>query len=304
MPSMFDAGAFDLQEDAPAKINLALHVTGLRADGYHLLDMLVTFARHGDRIGFSRSEADSFEVSGKFAADLGEQGQSTGNLIVKARDLLRSVCRDSGADTPPVRIHLEKNLPVASGIGGGSADAAAALRGLMRLWDVSLTPEALKGLALQLGADVPMCLYSRPLIARGIGEDIALLPAFPSLGIVLGNPLVGVSTPAVFRRLQDKINPGFDFQPSRLGSAEDWISLIGSLRNDLEPPARALCGEIGALSTLLAEQGPRLVRMSGSGATCFALFDDLRAAEAAATSLRLKRPDWYFQATTTTAGDL
>ena len=265
--------------------------------------MLVTFARHGDRIRFSRSDADSFEVSGPFAADLGEHGRSTGNLIVKARDILRSVCRNSGVDAPTVHIHLQKNLPVASGIGGGSADAASALRGLLRLWDTTLTPDALAGLALQLGADVPMCLYSRPLIARGIGEDIALLPAFPSFGMILGNPLVSVSTPAVFRRLQDKANPPFDFEPTKQRDADDWVSLVGGLRNDLEPPATALCGEIGVLSELLLAQEPRLVRMSGSGATCFALFDDLRAAEAAATSLHRLRPDWYFRATETIAGD-
>ncbi|MBO9097439.1 MULTISPECIES: 4-(cytidine 5'-diphospho)-2-C-methyl-D-erythritol kinase [unclassified Rhizobium] len=301
MLSIFDAGAFDLTEEAPAKINLALHVTGLRGDGYHLLDMLVTFTDHGDRLGFRSADADGFEISGRFATSLGPQEQPTSNLVIRARDLLRQA---SGGSAPPVMIHLEKSLPIASGIGGGSADAAAALRGLMRLWNITLTPDKLKALALQLGADVPMCLTSRPLIARGIGEEIDVLPDFPSFGLLIGNPLVGVSTPAVFRQLREKNNPPFGFEHRQLKSSHEWLSVIDSLRNDLEPPARALCPEIGELSVLMAGQRPRLVRMSGSGASCFALFDDLDAAKAAAASLHSHRPDWYFQATQTTAGDL
>jgi 4-diphosphocytidyl-2-C-methyl-D-erythritol kinase len=303
MPSMFDAGAFDLTEDAPAKINLALHVTGQRADGYHLLDMLVTFARHGDRLGFIRADTDGLELSGHFGPLLSGQGEAGDNLIVRARDLLRQAARDLGAEAPPVKIHLEKNLPIASGVGGGSADAAAALRGLLRLWKIALPPADLTAIALHIGADVPMCLHSRPLIARGIGEDIEQLPAFPSFAMLLGNPLVGVSTPAVFRQLADKNRPALNFDSPSPRSFESWISVIAGLRNDLEPPARALCSEIAELSHLMAEQGANLVRMSGSGASCFALFDDMDAAEAAASALQKRRPDWYFQATETTAGD-
>jgi 4-diphosphocytidyl-2-C-methyl-D-erythritol kinase len=264
--------------------------------------MLVTFARHGDRLGFARADADSLELSGRFGALLGGQAQSANNLVVKARELLRQACGGIDAKAPPVKIHLEKNLPIASGIGGGSADAAAALRGLLRLWNVTLSPDALMAIALQLGADVPMCLRSRPLIARGIGEHIEALPDFPAFAMLLGNPLVGVSTPAVFRQLTNKTNPAFDFDSRQRRSRADWISLIGSLRNDLEPPARAQCSAIGELSELMAGQAPSLVRMSGSGATCFALFDDMATAEAAAASLHRLRPDWYFQATETIAG--
>jgi 4-diphosphocytidyl-2-C-methyl-D-erythritol kinase len=304
MPSMFDAGAFDLTEGAPAKINLALHVTGLRGDGYHLLDMLVTFAAHGDRLGFVHADADGFELSGRFGPLLGKPTQPNDNLIVRARDLLRQAARAIGVETPPVKVHLEKNLPIASGIGGGSADAAAALRGLMRLWNLLLAPAALMDVALQLGADVPMCLHSRPLIARGIGEDIEALPRFPALAMLLANPLVGVSTPAVFRQLTGKNNPPFTFEGQASRGAEDWLSLIGGLRNDLEPPARQLCAAIGELSDLLHAQEPRLIRMSGSGATCFALFDTMASAEAAAAALHSLKPDWYFQATETIAGGL
>lgn len=299
---MFDVDAFDLTEAAPAKINLALHVIGQRADGYHLLDMLVTFAGHGDRLGFVRDDADGFEVSGRFGPLLDGHGQVADNLVVKARSLLRKAARDIGAETPPVKIRLEKNLPIASGIGGGSADAAAALRGLLRFWNITLAPNVLTAIALQIGADVPMCLRSKPLIARGIGEHIDALPAFPSLAMVLGNPLVGVSTPAVFRQLTDKNGPAFDFDGARSRSAESWMSVIASLRNDLEPPARLLCGEIAEISRLMDGQRPDLVRMSGSGATCFALFDNMDAASSAASALQKLRPDWYFQATETIAG--
>lgn len=303
MSAILAAGDFDHTEEAPAKINLALHVTGRRADGYHLLDMLVSFARHGDRLGLRAGEHDEFSLSGRFAPLLSADAEAGNNLVLKARDLLRQAARRAGFDAPPVHIHLEKNLPIASGIGGGSADAAAALRGLARLWGLKLPEETLKAIALKLGADVPMCLASRPLVARGIGEAIDLLPAFPSFAMVLGNPLVGVSTPEVFRLLSRKDNSPLLF-PSRMpqGAAE-WIETIKSLRNDLEPPARAICGEISVLSGLIVSQHAIITRMSGSGATCFGIFENAARAEAAAVSLHRQRPDWYFQATETIAGE-
>lgn len=303
MSAPFDAGAFSLTEEAPAKINLALHVTGLRSDGYHLLDMLVTFTRLGDRIGFSIAKEDGLEISGPFASVLSADSQPGTNLVLRARDLLRQQAAVLGIETPPVHIHLEKNLPIASGIGGGSADAAAAIRGLVRLWKLPLTRNALAVIALKLGADVPMCLESRPLIARGIGETLEALPGFPSLAMVLGNPLVGVSTPAVFRQLARKDNPPFPADISRPRNRAEWIETFAGLRNDLEPPAQSLCGEIGTLSALLAAQKPRLVRMSGSGASCFAVFDDMAAANAACEALHRQMPGWYFRATETQAGD-
>jgi 4-diphosphocytidyl-2-C-methyl-D-erythritol kinase len=299
----FDAGSFDLTEDAPAKINLALHVTGRRADGYHLLDMLVTFTRHGDSLGFRKADRDAFTLSGRFSPQLATSADDHGNLVMKARDLLRECAAGLGLETPPVHIHLEKNLPIASGIGGGSADAAAALRGLLRLWNLTLPADTLASLALRLGADVPMCLESRPLIARGIGEHLMPLAHFPSFAMVLGNPLVGVSTPGVFRQLQSRDNPPFAYSGHEPRDRADWISLIAGLRNDLEPSARRLCGEIEQLSALMVMQGALLVRMSGSGATCFGLFETLDQAEAAAACLHSAKPDWYFQATETIAGD-
>jgi 4-diphosphocytidyl-2-C-methyl-D-erythritol kinase len=294
--SDFSASCSSISEEARAKINLALHVTGQRPDGYHLLDMLVTFADHGDRLDFMPSPTDEFTLSGRFGETLAGDGGT--NLVLKARDLLREAI---GPLAFPVRIQLEKNLPVASGIGGGSADAAATLRGLMRLWGTSLPEEALAALALKLGADVPMCLASRPLIARGIGEKIEPVPELPVLAMVLANPLKGVSTPEVFRQLATKNNPALSLPPSR-PLAADWLAAIAAARNDLEPPARELVPEIAAISAMLQANGALLTRMSGSGATCFGIFATMAAAEDAAAALHDERPDWYFQATETVSG--
>ncbi|AYG58269.1 4-(cytidine 5'-diphospho)-2-C-methyl-D-erythritol kinase [Rhizobium jaguaris] len=302
MTVILAAGDFDFTEEAPAKINLALHVTGRRADGYHLLDMLVTFARHGDRLGFRVSEYDELSLSGSFSPLLAE-ADAGGNLVLKARDLLRQAAHAAGFEAPPVHIHLEKNLPIASGIGGGSADAAATLRGLTQLWALTVPSDTVMTIALKLGADVPMCLVSRPLIARGIGETIELLPDFPSFAMVLGNPLVGVSTPEVFRLLARKDNPPLALPSQAPNDHAQWIGAIKRLRNDLEPPARMLCNEIATLSQLIESQGALTTRMSGSGATCFGLFDHLEQATAAAASLHSIRPDWYFQATETIKGE-
>ena len=223
--------------------------------------------------------------------------------MLKARDLLRQTAQAAGFDAPSVHIHLEKNLPIASGIGGGSADAAATLRGLMRLWRIALPSDTIKTIALKLGADVPMCLASQPLVARGIGEAIDLLPAFPSFPMVLGNPLVGVSTADVFRQLSRKDNPPLLFPSQMPRSYGEWIDTIRNLRNDLEPPARLICNEIAVLPGLIESQSPILTRMSGSGATCFGIFADIEQAKEAAASFHRQRPDWYFQVTETIAGE-
>lgn len=285
---------------APAKINLALHVTGQRDDGYHLLDSIVTFAGAGDTLSFTQSEQDGFRVEGRFGATLSSSGD--GNLVLKARDTLRQALAARGLPAPPVSIMLEKNLPIASGIGGGSADAAATLKGLLRLWKAELPPEELNDLALTLGADVPMCLAGWPLRATGIGETVERLGGMPGLSMVLGNPLKGISTPDIFRRLTLKTNLPVEDLPSGLASKEGWISFLAAQRNDLEPPARSLLPEIGELSQLLLATGARLVRMSGSGATCFGLYDDYAAAREAEAWLLRERPDWYFVATETIAG--
>lgn len=282
---------FAVLERAAAKINLALAVVGQREDGYHLLDSLVTFTAFGDRIGLSPAPEDRFTLSGRFSEGLAADGD---NLVVRARDRLRDALAKRDHIGPPVHIHLEKNLPVASGIGGGSADAAATLRGLLALWQADLPKSERDAVAIGLGADVPMCLVGQPLMARGVGDRITPL-TMPAMSMVLANPLVSVSTPAVFKALASKHNPPF----VPVAGREDWVRFLSRLRNDLEPPARQLCPEIAALSETLAATGADLVRMSGSGATCFALYPSDDAAQAAAAALGRRHPQWFFTATRT-----
>lgn len=294
-----DEGA--IHETAPAKVNLALHVTGQRDDGYHLLDSVVTFAEDGDELTFETSETDRLDLGGRFGGLLSADGEGCdGNLVLKARDLLRAALDEAGQAHTPVAITLEKNLPIASGIGGGSADAAATLRGLIRLWRVDLADEVATAIALRLGADVPMCLSSTPLRARGIGEQLepAAMPSFP---MVLVNPLKAVSTPDVFRRLERRDNPPIGDLPAVYDAAA-WLSSLSALRNDLETPAAGVVGEIAEASDLLRQSRADLVRMSGSGATCFGLYSDDAAALKAALALSAFKPDWYVLLTRTIAG--
>lgn len=293
---------FSLTRIAPAKINLALHVVGQRADGYHLLESLVTFADAGDRIGFSVSDEDRFTISGRFSADLNAAGDTAGNLVLKARDLLRAHLAGRGIATSPVHLHLEKNLPVASGIGGGSADAAVTILGLLELWQASINRDDLQEIALKLGADVPMCLRGRPLAARGIGEDIHTLTDFPSFPMLIVNPLKAVSTPVIFKLLKDKTKPPLSMPPGR-PSRDGWIDVLKGLRNDLEPPARELEPDIASVSGALDLTDARLVRMSGSGASCFGLYDSTAARDDAAAVLSRQYPNWYVLACNSVSGE-
>ncbi len=287
----FGLPGFSLTEPAPAKINLALHVIGQRSDGYHLLDMLVTFAAFGDRVAVAPADADAFTLSGRFAAALSDDPE-TDNLVLKARDRLRAALGARCIPAPPVHLHLEKNLPIASGIGGGSADAAATLRVLLRHWNAGIEADALGALALGLGADVPMCLASRPLVARGIGEEIEPRADLPAYAMVLVNPLLGVSTPEIFRRLKDKDNPPLKVPKPGTGGP-CWLAALKAMRNDLEAPAAGLCPPIEAVRQALAATGPLLVRMSGSGATCFGLYEDMEAAAHAARTIEAGHPGWF-----------
>lgn len=288
----------EVVETAPAKINLALHVTGQREDGYHLLDSLVTFATSGDRLTARPDSEDSFSISGPFADGLETDG---GNLVLRARDLLRAALAAVGIAAPPVALHLEKNLPIASGIGGGSADAAATLRALSRLWSAPLDTAALASLALRLGADVPMCLSGRPAMARGIGEDLTPASSLPELHLLLVNPLKPVSTPDCFRRLDDRNNPPLAALPTGV-DLPSWVSFLADQRNDLQAPAQALVPDISRILTLLRLTGARLARMSGSGATCFGLFETAEQARAAGESIAAAQPGWFVMPTTTISG--
>lgn len=265
-------------EFAPAKINLALHVTGRRADGYHLLDSLVVFADAGDRIGAEPSDTLSLAITGPQAA----------NLTVADDNLCLRAARAMGATAALV---LEKHLPVASGIGGGSSDAAATLRLLARLTGKPL-PDAAAVLAL--GADVPVCLTPRPIRMSGIGETLTPLPhAPPPAWVVLVNPGQAVSTPQVFKAMTRRDNAPLQPLPKLHGTAElaAWVAMQ---RNDLEAPAIEILPTIATVkSALTAQPGCHLARMSGSGATCFGLFADPLSAHAAATALRQAQPGWW-----------
>ncbi|WP_378943976.1 4-(cytidine 5'-diphospho)-2-C-methyl-D-erythritol kinase [Mesorhizobium sp. ANAO-SY3R2] len=284
--------AVPLAELAPAKINLALHVTGRRADGYHLLESLVVFAEFGDRIAVSSAARDSFLVEGRFARDV---PLTNDNLVLRARDMLRAAY--PAHPTSPVSIALEKNLPVASGIGGGSSDAAATLRALVRLWRIPVDVVTLARLALPLGADLPMCVAARPLVARGIGEQLEPVERLPALPIVLVNPGVPVETPSVFRALASRDNP--PLAPlSDTTAVRDWLT---ATRNDLEPPAISIEPLVGDALAALRGAGASFVRMSGSGATCFGIFDDSATAARAAEAIAGERPRWFSTATRTLA---
>jgi 4-diphosphocytidyl-2-C-methyl-D-erythritol kinase len=266
-------------EFAPAKINLALHVTGRRADGYHLLDSLVVFADVGDRLDAAPSDALTLAITGPQAAHL---PASDDNLILRAARVMGPL----GA-----AITLEKVLPVASGIGGGSADAAATLRLLSRVWGVPLPGPAA---VLKLGADVPVCLSGRPARMTGIGDTVKTLPnALPPAWLVLANPGVAVPTPDVFRALKRAENPPMRDMP-RLKTAAELAAFVAMQRNDLEAPAQKMAPVIGQVkSAISAQTGCLLARMSGSGATCFGLFADPLSASAAARRLKALHPGWW-----------
>ena len=275
---------------APAKINLALHITGQRADGYHLLESLVVFAKVGDRLTIEPAHEDSLTFSGPFGGSL--QTDTSTNLVLKARDVLRGAALARGLPCPPVSLNLEKNLPLSSGIGGGSADAAAALRALNDQWALGLTDGELATLGLALGADVPMCLYGMPLIASGIGEVISPVGHLPELALVLVNPGVGISTPAIFKLLFAKTNTGL---PVLSGNISDvrLIDYLKSTRNDLQAPAIALCPPISEVLDALSASDALFARMTGSGATCFGIFENDEAAAVAAKAIATRHKDWW-----------
>ncbi len=287
---MLDTSERTISLAAPAKINLALHVTGRRSDGYHLLDSLVIFTAFGDKVHVKHADDDSFEMSGPFGRELPDDGN---NLVIRARDALRQHFPEQAT---PVAIHLEKHLPVASGIGGGSSDAAATVRSLAALWGIEAEPEQLAAIGLMLGADVPMCLQGRSLIARGIGEDIEHVAGLPHLPIVLANNGVSVSTPQVFATLGRRDNPPLPALPA-LSSVADVCVYLAKTDNHLFAATASLTPAITETMDALRSTDARLVRMSGSGGTCFAIYDGDGEAEAAATSLRQRHKDWFVVAT-------
>jgi 4-diphosphocytidyl-2-C-methyl-D-erythritol kinase len=271
-------------EPAPAKINLTLHVTGRRPDGYHLLDSLVVFAGARDIVSAEPATGLSLTIGGPFAPALSVEPD---NLVLRAARALA----DAGGIRADAALHLDKHLPVASGIGGGSSDAAAALRVLARLWSLDLPHAALLALAQRLGADVPVCLDPRPRCMAGIGEILSPAPTIPSCGIVLVNPGRAVATQAVFRARTGTFTSAPKL-PDAWPDAAAMAAGLAASANDLQASAVLVCPSIGeVLTALSAAPGCLLARMSGSGATCFGLFASADLAEQAA--IALARPGWW-----------
>lgn len=274
---------------APAKINLTLHVTGRRADRYHLLDSLVIFADLGDRVVVREARETALRVTGPRGR---ETPADASNLALRAARLMNA---------PPLEIILDKRLPVAAGLGGGSSDAAATLRAI-----AELTGSPLPGAAetAALGADLPVCLAGRPARMTGIGDVLAPAPSMPPFHLVLANPCVGIPTGSAFEALERKNNPPMPGTPKGWSEAADLAAWLSARRNDLEAPARALAPVIGeAVALLHATSGCLLARMTGSGATCFAIYAERREAEAAAAALQERRPEWWFASAAPWAGE-
>jgi 4-diphosphocytidyl-2-C-methyl-D-erythritol kinase len=290
--------ASDLVQSAPAKVNLTLRVLGRRADGYHDLESLVAFADVGDRLALTVGDALTLTVVGPAAAQTGAEAD---NLVTKATRAL-------AARVPGLRagaFRLDKNLPVAAGLGGGSADAAAALRLLAQVNKLAPDDPRLHDAARATGADVPVCLDPRSRIMRGIGEILSAPLRLPRLHALLVNPGVAVPTKPVFSRWKPSANPirasdtAADFAGlPNMRSEKELFHWLASEANDLEAPAIALAPVIAdVLASLRAAAGCRLARMSGSGATCFALFSSAADSASAGNSLRAKSPTWWIAET-------
>lgn len=261
---------------APAKINLTLHVTGQREDGYHTLDSVVMFADLGDHLTVEMADSISLEVTGPMAAGVPADDS---NLAWRAAQLMETACH----------ITLDKHLPPAAGIGGGSSDAAAVLRILS-----DMTGRAVPDAGLALGADVPMCLRGVSGRVGNIGETIQPLTELSRLPVVLANPGIALSTPAVFAALENKFNAPMPDESPEWKSARGAAAWLAEQRNDLEPVARRLAPEIDQV--LAALDDALLARMSGSGATCFGLYPSWAAAQEAAASIASDHPEWWVKA--------
>ncbi len=273
-----------ISERALAKINLSLHVVGRRHDGYHLLDSLVAFADIGDSLDFRHARELSLVARGRFAVALPDDQDD--NLVVRAARWLEG---SAGA-----AISLDKSLPVASGMGGGSADAAAAIRGLARLWNVPVPPAAETEF---LGADVPVCMESVAARVRGTGEIVEAVTCLPQFPIVLVNPGRHVQTSRVFEANEVCDSAGDQaVPPSRNLNLADAVEWLGRLRNDLETIAARLEPSIIDVKRALRATGAGLVRMTGSGATCFGVYTDLEAARTARSVIRQAQADWWVRA--------
>jgi 4-diphosphocytidyl-2-C-methyl-D-erythritol kinase len=275
---------------APAKVNLFLHVGERRPDGFHELESLVVFADAGDMLTLAPADGLSLAVEGLFSAGLATDD----NLVLKAA---RAFAGATGT-APLGRFVLTKNLPVASGLGGGSADAAAALRLLSSRHAGQVNDARLLEIATTVGSDVPACVLSRALMMRGRGEHLDPLQRFPKLNALLVNPGQSVSTAEVFKRLEIRTGTGKVSLPGAFDNSDALIRFLRTTRNDLEAPARTIAPAIRtALDEISRMPGIQIARMTGSGATCFGLFETGLDARMAATALTRSHPDWWIAPT-------
>lgn len=294
------AGSSEL---ALTKINLALHVGAQRADGYHDLETLVVFADVADVVT-ARPAKDAtettLELTGPHADTLEETTAPDANLVMRAAQAIAAL--GPRRRVKPVHLTLVKRIPIAAGLGGGSADAAATLKLLDRIWRLGLKPEKLAEIGVGLGADVPMCLMSTPLVARGIGEQITPVGGIPPLSVVLAHPGAGVQVPtgAVFAGLGNEQRTGLTALPPKFKSALDLVFWLRQTRNDLIDPARVVTRNAAvAAKALASDPDCMFARMSGSGAAAFGIFVKPAAAERAAERLKAAKPGWWVSAATT-----
>ena len=277
---------------APAKINLFLHDTGKRDDGYHNLQSALTFTDIGDRLVFESHDGFFVDVDGPFAHELFSPQD---NIVYKAARALAAEYKKPLTG----KILLQKNLPVAAGMGGGSSDAATTLIGLYRLWHLPEEYERLQKVGRSLGADVPACIVRKPVWVESMGEKMTRLPDMPELHLVLVNPMENLLTADVFGAFREKFSPPLQFQ-GRKKTLREWIADLKMYRNDLTDPAKRLCPVIGDILSMIEQTtGCVIARMTGSGATCFGIYESPEQANAAAHKIRHAQPDWWVTAAKT-----
>jgi 4-diphosphocytidyl-2-C-methyl-D-erythritol kinase len=272
------------EEKASAKVNLCLQIVGQKSNGFHLLDSIVGFTEFGDHLSFKKSDELELTMKGAFSDQL---PVDKSNLIFKAAELLRTINNiKTGA-----HITLTKNLPPSAGLGGGSSDAAAAIRGLSRLWGTDL-PDISD--LMKIGSDLPVCINQKTQHMKGFGEVLEEINTFPNLPILLVNPLKKVSTQTVFRMLKNKKNPPLSKYEKLFQAKKDWINWLVLQRNDLMEPAVKVEPVISEVLRLISKQiSVEKVSMSGSGATCFGIFENKHDCDLAMQRVRLERPDWW-----------
>ena len=289
-----------LTEFAPAKVNLSLHVGPLRLDGYHPLESLVVFASLGDQLMIEEGEGLSLTIEGEGAEVLKAEPH---NLVLKAAYALRAA-----AEKPELgaKLTLHKRIPLQAGLGGGSADAAAALRGLAKFWGVDLSVKELAEIGSVVGSDVPACVYGRPLVMQGRGEKISPLVAWPILHGVLVNPRIAVPTGDIFKAYDEGEVAALKERPLPFaGDHAGAVKVVGTMHNDLQSVAIQQAPEIEAVLKALSElDGAQEPRMTGSGASCVALFETQEAAHSAADKLRTHHAGWWVEAVSFTGAVL